>query len=75
MKNQKKGDADESVDMKRGSTTQGGSDFGQGSASLAGDAYEQGSEKSEAANYENEAGKLSEDEPIRDDEETTEGIP
>jgi hypothetical protein len=43
-----------------GTTVQGGSDFGQGSHYLAGDAYKQGRERNEGANYDNEAGRLSE---------------
>ncbi|HEY2349324.1 MAG TPA: hypothetical protein VGH64_09920 [Puia sp.] len=38
-----------------GSTTQGGSDFGQGATSL-GDAKKQGSEKNDGADYGNESG-------------------
>ncbi|XZF14390.1 hypothetical protein ACTHGU_21620 [Chitinophagaceae bacterium MMS25-I14] len=49
-----------------GSTTQGGSYYGQGTSDLGpdNDAYKQGSEKNKGANYDNEAGKLSEE---RDD--------
>src|SRR5262245_40592040 len=44
-----------------GSTTQGGSYYGQGTSDLGPDSYKQGSEKNEGANYENEAGRLSEE--------------
>jgi hypothetical protein len=44
---------------KTGSTTQGGSNFGQGSMELGPDSYKQGSVKNKGANYKNEAGKLS----------------
>jgi len=43
-----------------GSTTQGGSNFGQGSHFLDNDAHKQGADKGSGANYDNEAGKLSE---------------
>lgn len=46
---------------RTGSTTQGGSNYGQGSIQLAGDAYKQGDTKNEGSNYQNEAGKLSEE--------------
>jgi hypothetical protein len=42
-----------------GTTTQGGSNHGQGSMQLGQDAYKQGSKKSNGANYDNEADKLS----------------
>jgi hypothetical protein len=42
-----------------GSTTGGGSDYGQGSAQLGGESYRQGSEQNEGASYENEAGRFS----------------
>ena len=72
MEEQKKDNADKSIDTHKKSTTQGGSNFGQGSAYLAGDAYKQGRETNEGSNYENEAGKFSEDEPLRKDDEGTE---
>ena len=37
-----------------GSTTQGGSDFGQGSSYLGSESYKQGSEGNSGSNYENE---------------------
>jgi hypothetical protein len=39
-----------------GTTTQGGSNFGQGSLDLGKHSYRQGSEKNEGANYGNERG-------------------
>lgn len=53
------------ADYHSGSTTQGGSDYGQGSLQLSGNSYQQGSEKNEGANYNNEHGKLAEE---QDDE-------
>ena len=46
-----------------GSTTQGGSNYGQGSHYLAGDRYHQGDEGNTGANYQNEAGRFSEEHP------------
>ncbi len=46
-----------------GSTTQGGSNYGQGSHYLAGDTYHQGRTANNGANYENEAGRFAEDDP------------
>ena len=51
------------ADFHPGSTTQGGSNFGQGSHQLAGDTYHQGSTSNRGANYENEAGKFAADDP------------
>ncbi len=42
------------AEYHHGSTTQGGSDFGQGSAQLAKDGNKQGSESSSGSNYGNE---------------------
>jgi len=39
-----------------GSTTQGGSDFGQGSSQLGKKSLKQGSEKGKGSNYDNEQG-------------------
>jgi hypothetical protein len=39
-----------------GSTTQGGSNFGQGSSQLGKDAIHQGEQKSEGSDYKNESG-------------------
>lgn len=75
MEEQKKDNADKSIDIKKSSTTQGGSNFGQGSGYLAGKAYQQGSEANEGANYENESGKFSEDKSVRNDGSETEGNP
>lgn len=47
-----------------GSTTQGGSQFGQGSHHLAGDSYHQGDTANAGSNYDNEAGKFSNDQPL-----------
>jgi len=47
-------------DFATGSTTQGGSNYGQGSSNLGPDSYKQGAVKNTGADYENEAGKLSE---------------
>ena len=44
-----------------GSTTGGGSNFGQGSSQLGGESYRQGSKENEGANYDNEAGRFSND--------------
>lgn len=41
-----------------GSTTGGGSNFGQGSSHLGGESYRQGNETNEGSNYNNEAGRL-----------------
>lgn len=40
--------------VRTGSTTQGGSDFGQGSMHLGSHANRQGAEKNEGSNYDNE---------------------
>ena len=39
-----------------GSTTQGGSDFGQGSHQLGNKSFKQGQEKNDGSNYDNEVG-------------------
>jgi hypothetical protein len=44
------------ADFHHGSTTQGGSDFGQGSMQLGRDASKQGSESNGGANYDGEQG-------------------
>jgi hypothetical protein len=44
------------ADFHHGSTTQGGSNFGQGSMELGDKANRQGSESNDGANYENEKG-------------------
>lgn len=44
-----------------GSTTQGGSNFGQGSHQLGGESYHQGDVANRGSNYDNEAGRFSED--------------
>lgn len=48
------------AEVKTGSTTQGGSNFGQGSSYLAHDAQQQGKEKNRGANYDNETGTVAE---------------
>jgi len=47
-------------EFANGSTTQAGSNYGQGSSNLGPDSYKQGAVKNTGADYENEAGKLSE---------------
>lgn len=49
---------DDQLVQAAGSTTQGGSNYGQGSLQLSGNAYKQGSEKNAGANYQNEARKF-----------------
>lgn len=48
------------ADIHHGSTTQGGSDFGQGSNDLGNHALRQGSESNEGSNYDSEKGFNSE---------------
>jgi len=48
-----------------GSTTQGGSNYGQGSHHLGGESYHQGDTANAGSNYSNEAGSFNEDRPIR----------
>jgi hypothetical protein len=55
-----------------GSTTQGGSNFGQGSMQLGKDANQQGSESNDGASYEDEQGW--DNEALRRDEDKEKGI-